>query len=292
MKIVPQAFYTATTIKKVMVDGNCCIVHKKTEVADLDNQRLLAAHALTVVLNGGLVVHSDDGLPIQVGAGEMVLLPRGLYAITDLIPDDGAFEAIVFFFDDDVTDTFLEQRSINQEIVSSEKLPTKFSLNRPFKAFIEQTLTLYGQVKLDSNMVRGKLLEILHLIAEFNPNGHFLEKVAELKVNPKKDLSLFMLSHFDKPLAVETFANLSGRSVSSFRRDFHRDFNMAPKKWLIKRRLDKAQELLTKEYLSITDVAIRCGFSDIPHFIKSFEKQFATTPKQYALANYKKIQAN
>lgn len=141
-------------------------------------------------------------------------------------------------------------------------------------------------------MVRAKLLEILYLISDFNPNGHFLEKIAELKANPKKDLSLFMTAHFDKPLGVETFAHLSGRSVSSFRRDFHKHFNIAPKKWLIRKRLDKAQRLLEREELSVKDVALHCGFTDIPHFIRSFEKQFSLTPKQYALANHIKIQAN
>lgn len=121
MKIVPQAFYMASAIKKIMVDGDCCIIHKKTEVADLDNQRLLAAHALTVVLNGGLVVHSDDGLPVQVNSGEMILLPKGLYAITDIIPDRQAFEALVFFFDDDITDSFLAQRSIHEGTTKSAK---------------------------------------------------------------------------------------------------------------------------------------------------------------------------
>jgi len=275
-----------------MVDGDCCIIHKKTAVADLDNQRLLSAHALTVVLNGGLVVHSDDGLPVQVGPGEMILLPKGLYAITDLIPVHQAFEALVFFFDDDITDTFLAQREVYQEATCLEKSPTKFSLNKPFKDFLDQTLSLYSQIRVDPKMVRAKLLEILHLIAEFNPHGHFLEKIAELKANPKKDLSRFMQSHFDKPLAVETFASLSGRSVSSFRRDFHRQFNMAPKRWLIHKRLGKAQELLTKERLAVADVAMHCGFSDVPHFIKSFEKHFSITPKQYALANQEKIQAN
>ena len=123
MKIVPQAFYQARHIKKIMVDGQCGIIHKLTEKADLDNQRLLSAHALTLVLNGGLMIHTDDGLPLKVETGHMVLLPKGLYAITDLIPQEATFEAVVFIFDDELIEQFLTSKGMSSSYFFAARVP-------------------------------------------------------------------------------------------------------------------------------------------------------------------------
>ncbi|MBO3698825.1 helix-turn-helix transcriptional regulator [Roseivirga sp. E12] len=292
MKIVPQAFYLSPAIKKIMVDGDCSIIHKQAYKMDLDNQRLLSAHALTIVSSGALMVHRDEGIPVKINSGEMVLLPKGLYAITDLIPDDNPFEATVIFFNDNIVKEFLEQKTNDISEVKPESTPSKFDVNSSFRAFIDQTISLYEHMKPGPSIVRNKILEALHMICDTNSNGAFIDKVLALKTNPKKELLRFMKLHFDKPLSVEQFAQLSGRSISSFRRDFRQSFKVSPKKWLIHQRLNKAEILLIQERITVTDAALSSGFTDIPHFIRSFNKQFLNTPKQYLLSKRDKNQSN
>jgi len=270
-----------------MRDGDCAVVHKYTDRQDLDNHRLLSAHALTLVLSGGLMVHNDEGLPTRVDQSQMVLLPKGLYAITDLIPEDGGFEAVVFFFDDDLISTFLESKGMGDYEVFCEPKPALFKANDSFITFTEQLQSLYGQVEASKPMVRMKLLEALHLIVQQDPEAHFLSRIQELKARPRKALEFFMNAHFDKPLDVEDFARLSGRSVSTFRRDFHKAFGEAPKHWLINKRLFKAKALLNTGRATVAVVAQQTGYTDLPHFIKSFQKAFGISPKQYALSQRK-----
>ncbi|GAB5524737.1 MAG: hypothetical protein Roseis2KO_26090 [Roseivirga sp.] len=284
MRVVPEAFYQATSVKKIMVDGRCCIIHKQTREQDLDNQRLLSAHALTVVRRGGLVVHTDEGIPVKVSNGQMVLLPKGLYAITDLIPENDVFEAVVFFFDDDLIEQYLQSKNLDQIEVHGERKPAAFTTNAPLNTFVDQLLSLYGSVEADSALVRMKLLEALYLIDSKDPQGQFTSKVHELRARPQKQLRRFMLDHFDKPLDVEDYAALTGRSISTFRREFHRQFGAAPKQWLIKERMEKARLMLEQGDVSVSLVAEQAGYLDLPHFIKSFQKHFALSPKQYALS--------
>ena len=283
MRIVPEAFFQNPRIQKLMRDGDCAVIHKYTDRQDLDNHRLLSAHALTLVNSGGLMVHNDEGLPTRVNEGQMVLLPKGLYAITDLIPEGEGFEAMVFFFDDELIATFLASQGMGNMEVFCEPKPALFKACDSFLVFTEQLQSLYGQVAASQPMVRIKLLEALHLIVQRDPENHFLDRIQELRARPKKELSFFMNAHYDKPLDVEDFARLSGRSVSTFRRDFHKQFGTAPKQWLITRRLEKARELLSSEGASVAAVAQASGYTDLPHFIKSFQKEFAISPKQFAL---------
>ena len=48
-----------------------------------------------------------------------------------------------------------------------------------------------------------------------------------------------MQKNFDKPLKIEDYAYLTGRSVSTFRRDFKASFSMTPQQWIKEQRLDK-----------------------------------------------------
>ena len=238
-----------------MKDGLCSVIHKYASEPDLDNHRLLAGHALTVVRSGGLMVHNDEGLPTRVESGQMVLLPKGLYAITDLIPENGLFEAVVYFFDDELIRTFLQQKGSTVAEVHCTPKPVRFSVNESFAVFTEQLLSLYSDITTEGAMVRLKLLEALHLIATKDPQDRFAEKLQELLARPRKQLEQFMNNHFDKPLDVEAYAQLSGRSVATFRRDFHQLFGQAPKRWLIEKRLEKAQQLLRTGEVSVSRVA-------------------------------------
>lgn len=283
MRIVPEAFFQNSRIQKLMRDADCAVIHKLTDKQDLDNHRLLSAHALTLVFNGGLMVHNDEGLPTQVNVGQMVLLPRGLYAITDLIPEDGLFEAVVYFFDDALIEAFLATQGKADVKVYCEPKPALFKVSESFMIFTNQLQTLYSQVSADATLVRLKLMEALYLIVQKDREGHFLDRLQELKARPKKDLKPFMNAHFDKPLDVHDFARLSGRSVSTFRRDFRGQYGMAPKQWLIRKRLEMAKVLLSQGDQTVNAVAMQSGYTDLPHFIKSFQREFDISPKQYAI---------
>ena len=281
MKIVPQAFYSAPKIQKIFVDGDCCVIYKYTKTADTDNHRLLSAHALTIVMKGGLLVHNDEGLPAQVDRGQMVLLPKGLYAITDLIPDGEAFEAYVLFFDSALLDQL--KLDTTQPLTDGESpSPKVFKPNKRLIDYLGTFKRLYQDIKAPKEMCRFKLLETLNYILQLDKGGIFKQALAELKIKPKKGLSEFMELHFDKPLDVEQYANLAGMSVATFRRKFHLEFQTSPKKWLINKRLTKAREILKRNELPVYQVAQAAGYSDIPHFIKSFEHHFNISPKKFA----------
>ena len=56
----------------------------------------------------------------------------------------------------------------------------------------------------------------------------------------KQDLEAFMLKNFQYNAPLESFAKLSGRSLTGFKRDFAVTFNTSPGKWLKDKRLSEA----------------------------------------------------
>jgi len=82
-------------------------------------------------------------------------------------------------------------------------------------------------------------------------------------------------------MKLEEFAHLSGRSLSSFKKDFINTFNSPPGKWLQKRRLEHAKYLLELTDKNINELAFETGFENTSHFIRIFRQTYGVTPLQF-----------
>ncbi|TSE07815.1 MULTISPECIES: helix-turn-helix domain-containing protein [Aquimarina] len=284
MKVVPQAFYQHPKIENILVDGLSCVILKKVEHSDLQNQRYVAAHALTIVLNGALQIETPEGEISIINKNQIILLPKGLYMISDIIPKNESFEAVVFFFDKEICDEFLA----GFDLYALENLPKTliFNYDQNLRLFTDTLITLYRGKSL-YQFTKPKLLELLHLISLSEKGDQFIGKLQCLKKRGKKNIKLFMEENFDKPLDIEDYAYLTGRSISTFRRDFKSKFDISPKKWLIKKRLKKASFLLKEKSDSVTSIALQVGYENTSHFIKAFHKEFHISPKQFQI-NHRK----
>lgn len=282
MRVVPQAFYQHPNIENILTDGLSCVFLKNVTQRDVQNQRYMAAHALSLVLNGSLQVETADGELAVAHKNQIIFLPKGLYMVSDIIPENESFEAVIFFFDQDLCDEFLASVATDYVETSSRQLIMKYDDN--LKLFTNTLLALYSG-KGQHQFTKPKLLELLHLIRLSSKGDQFIAKLQDLKKRSKKNIKAFMQENFDKPLDIEDYAYLTGRSISTFRRDFKSNFNISPKKWLIKNRLSKASSLLKEESSSVRVIASQVGYENTSHFIKAFQKEFNISPKQYQLSH-------
>ncbi|WP_369832151.1 helix-turn-helix domain-containing protein [Motiliproteus sp. MSK22-1] len=81
-------------------------------------------------------------------------------------------------------------------------------------------------------------------------------------------------------MSVSDLAQISGRSLSSFNREFKSTYKMPPKQWLQEKRLSYSKELLQYNELSVTEIAMKVGYENVSHFIKAFKNRYGSTPKQ------------
>lgn len=74
-------------------------------------------------------------------------------------------------------------------------------------------------------------------------------------------------------------------SVRHFARAFRQSTGLSPHRWLLKHRVDSARELLNNRALSLSDVALACGFADQSHFTRVFTAMFGISPGAWRRAN-------
>lgn len=94
----------------------------------------------------------------------------------------------------------------------------------------------------------------------------------------KIDLEKFMLSNFYFNVPVEKFAQLTGRSLAGFKRDFKKTFGTSPRQWLQERRLMEARHLIEKKNKKPAAIYLELGFESLSHFSHSFKKKFGRAP--------------
>jgi AraC-like DNA-binding protein len=98
----------------------------------------------------------------------------------------------------------------------------------------------------------------------------------------KIDLEAYMKRHFSYNIPLAQFAKLTGRSLSTFKRDFVKIFNTTAEKWLQKQHLERAHFLITQKNKGASEIYLVLGFETLSHFSYTFKKQFGHTPTEIA----------
>jgi AraC-like DNA-binding protein len=96
----------------------------------------------------------------------------------------------------------------------------------------------------------------------------------------KIDLADYMEKNFMFNLPLEKFGYLTGRSLTTFKRDFGKAFNNTPQRWLTQKRLELAHYQFVEKKKKPIDVCFETGFENLSHFSFAFKKQFGYAPTE------------
>ena len=81
--------------------------------------------------------------------------------------------------------------------------------------------------------------------------------------------------------SCDELAKLCGTSVNTLQRAFHKAAGVPVKKWLLRRKMELAVQLLIYNGCSIKESADRLNFADRYHFSKVFKNYFGISPARF-----------
>jgi len=84
--------------------------------------------------------------------------------------------------------------------------------------------------------------------------------------------------HLSNELSNAELAEHAGVSESHFRRIFQEAMGMTPHRYVLRLRLERVHELLTRTSFSIARVAAQCGFNSQSHMTACFSAAYGVTP--------------
>ncbi|WOI56696.1 GlxA family transcriptional regulator [Palleronia sp. LCG004] len=94
-----------------------------------------------------------------------------------------------------------------------------------------------------------------------------------------------MQQSIDEPESIPDLARQLGVGRKTLERRFRDDLGAPPSRIAMDLRLDHAARLLAGSTRSVTDIALACGFCDVPHLIRAFRKRHGMTPGDFRQAH-------
>ena len=87
---------------------------------------------------------------------------------------------------------------------------------------------------------------------------------------------------YAQPLDVAALARAAHASTAHFARSFKQAFGETPHRYLQRRRIERAKELLRETDLTVTEVSLEVGFQSLGSFSSAFHELVGAPPSDYA----------
>src|SRR5262249_54137797 len=102
-----------------------------------------------------------------------------------------------------------------------------------------------------------------------------------LTAGKRRRVENFIEAHLDMPLSVDQIAQTVGMSCSYFSRAFSSVLKMTPHRYVMWRRLIRAQELIKNSDARFAEIAAVVGFSDQSHLCRLFRRHMGESPTRF-----------
>lgn len=97
-----------------------------------------------------------------------------------------------------------------------------------------------------------------------------------------KDILIFLQAHYQNDLTLDLLAQNFGYSKSRFSHLFHEYFGSGISEYVNNLRCKAAAEALTRQEVSMVEIAMGVGFESVRTFYRAFKRCYGMTPSQYA----------
>jgi AraC-like DNA-binding protein len=235
------------------------------------------------VLSGRKTWRTTDGTWIAE-KGQTLFFKKGAAVVYQDFKDD--FCVMLFF----VSDNFIRDvvREVSGQLSgrhigdSLRKAAIMVNGDVTLAAYFQSMLAYFtGTTKPAETILTLKLKELVVSILLGDNNPELAAYFQSLLKSDAPVLPQIMEANFCYNLALEDFARLFHRSLSTFKRDFRKYYNQSPGKWLLQKRLEYSAVLLKNPGLNVSQVALDCGFEDLSHFSRAFKEKFGVSPANY-----------
>ena len=219
---------------------------------------------------------------ISMGRGEMLLIRKNQLGEITKTPLDGEdYQTIVIILKEDL----VREIALEEQIEIPGKYTGPSNILIPGNDFLRGYFhSVIPYVRHPEEMITTalgmlKVKEGVQLLLHAMPG--LKEFLFDFSEPHKIDLEKFMLSNFHFNVPVEKFAQLTGRSLAGFKRDFQKTFDRSPRQWLQERRLTEARHLIEKKNKKPSAIYLDLGFESLSHFSHSFKKKFGKAPTEW-----------
>lgn len=237
-------------------------------------------NVLVSVLAGELKVVQADRTRC-CGPGDTLLLARRQPVTLLKYPKDGAaYQAVVLKLPTALVRAYYTQntpesaRPHSTGLLLFPKSPLLQSLFASLLPYLEL------EYRLPEKLLAVKIAEVMEILRSLDQNSDGM--LADFSEPGKVNLVEFMEANYMFNLPLTKFSYLTGRSLTTFKRDFKKVFPLSPQRWLTQKRLTLAHYQLAEKRRKPVELYLEVGFENLAHFSYAFKKHFGYSPTALA----------
>ena len=234
-------------------------------------------HMLVWFISGETkIIQADQSYTFS--SGDIFLIPRNQLATIINYPKDGLpHKAVVMHLTTERLKQFYSSIDIKDQILRGQNKIYSFKNHPLLQSCLASLIPYFGMKEsFPENIASLKIIESISILREIDKNIDSV--LADFEEPGKINLINFMEKNYMFNMSLERFGYLTGRSLSTFNRDFRKAFQITPQRWLTQKRLELAYYHLTEKNKNPIDVFMEVGFEDLSHFSYAFKKQYGYAP--------------
>lgn len=250
----------------------------------------LSRYAIGMVVHGTKHIHSGDKRRTLV-RGDLFFLGIGVHYTEELPEANHPFEQIVFYYTPDELQRILLHLNItyclnisNNHLCAECRTGSEVTLPA-WPALRGLFLGAGGLLneegaQHDPAAENFKMTELIYHIVS-HEDCCLKSKVLGSIDTAKENFEQIIYGNIFNECSIEELAEKTHRSLTSFKKEFRRIYEMPPHKWFIRQRLIHSRLLLISTHKSVSEIGVLCSFPNTSHFIKLFKKAYGRTPATY-----------
>lgn len=194
---------------------------------------------------------------------------------------DNPYRSVVLKFSRPFLREFYQ--TLNRRQIPSASRREKMSLrllpsNRPdIRSLFESIIPYFNaDEKPSDDVLKLKMIEGVYVL--LNTDISLYASLFDFVEPWKIDILDYLNENYMLDLSMNEIASYTGRSLATFKRDFAKVSDLTPQKWIIKRRLEAAHDMIKSGKKKVTEACFDVGFKNLSHFSKIYKEAYGMAP--------------
>jgi AraC family transcriptional regulator len=178
----------------------------------------------------------------------------------------------------------IDDRKLGRQQITLSDLPPRIDFDDPMlRSLLLRFQSILDDPSLDTPGYAETLAELVsyEVLRATSPGRCAQGGQSGLTTSQVRLITEYMDSHLSEKTSISDLAALVDLTRFHFIRAFKQSAGVPPHQFMIRRRVDRAKEMLAEQSASIAEIAARTGFGSPVQMTRAFRRVVGTTPSAF-----------
>lgn len=243
-------------------------------------QIILNQNTFSFLIEGNKEVIFDNS-DLSIDNRKFLIMKSGHCLMTEKLSEIKNYRSILLFFTNETLSKFIQKFDLNNIEHKEYKSVYSFKYDKFIKRFVDSLIDVSRLPKtIQKKIIEVKFEEIMLYLVEIH-GTHILYSLTANNGNLTQNFTRTIESNQLKKLTLKELAFLCNMSISTFKREFEKNYSESPIKWFQNKRLEHAHYLLHKKHKKSSEIYFEVGYENLSSFTQAYKSKYNITPKQH-----------